>query len=293
MNYAKIILLSRLLIYVYRCWHFYESNKKFVRQIKQSKTYNSFLSIHKYTAYVKECSNINAHLPYLLRLSEFENRELYISIYKVTKCIHDPAILTNKFMESTYVNDTLNPLNRFTSVSPMNRFDEINEIYKMSNDFNYFSKKLLLSDFITMSEHKNTINKNKIEYDANDTNVMAKPNRFYHVNTIVYIYKETVKHLFYAPTHTPLYDTMKEIHQNMKLYYRYIDESYRHANYLAIDIIDEVQIFTIKFKVLIKSSIDLYYSTGFLLSEIAGYIYGNDNLLFITEGVEALCVILL
>jgi len=176
----------------------------------------------------------------------------------------------------------------------------------MTNDFEYFSKKLLSSTFISISEYKNILHEYKIRnlddslhHDGSHhdgsrhhdyTNVVITNNtksHFYYLNILIgatyEICKETVKYFFYMPTHTPLYDTIIEIQKNMKLYYRILDESYRSLNYLAIDIIDEIQMFSKKFKILIQSSIHLYYSTGCLLSEIAGFIYGNENSFFLFE----------
>ena len=300
MKYTKIIFIIRLLIYIYKYWHFYESNNTLIRQIKDSKIYNSILSIHKYNIFIKECSHIyenkTVNLPYLLRLSEFimttENTQLYTRVYKITKCIHDPEILTNQFMELIDINNTL-PFELSTNVKGMN------ELYKMTNDFEYFSKKLLSSTFISISEYKNILHEYKIRnpdtyrhdgYRDDYTNIVITNNtktHFYYFNILIgatyEICKETVKYLFYMPTHTPLYDTLIEIQKNMKLYYRILDESYRSFNYLAIDIIDEIQMFSKKFKILIQSSIHLYYFTGCLLSEIAGFIYGNHDSFFLFE----------
>jgi hypothetical protein len=312
MKYTKIIFILRLLIYIYKYWHFYESNNTLIRQIKDSKIYNSILSIHKYNIFIKECSHIhenkNVKLPYLLRLSEFimttENTQLYTRVYKITKCIHDPEILTNQFMELIDINNTL-PFELSTNVKGMN------ELYKMTNDFEYFSKKLLSSTFISISEYKNILHEYKIRnlddslhhhgshhqgshHDGSRhhdytkvVNTNNTKSHFYYLNILIgatyEICKETVKYFFYMPTHTPLYDTIIEIQKNMKLYYRILDESYRSLNYLAIDIIDEIQMFSKKFKILIQSSIHLYYSTGCLLSEIAGFIYGNENSFFLFE----------
>lgn len=296
MKYTKIILIIRLLIYIYKYWHFYESNNTLIRQIKDSKIYNSILSIHKYNIFIKECSHIhenkNVNLPYLLRLSEFimttENTQLYTKVYKITKCIHDPEILTNQFMKYVNINNTL-PFELSTNVKGMN------ELYKMTNDFEYFSKKLLSSSFISISEYKNILHEYKIRnLDGSRHNDYTKivitnntQTHFYYLNILIgatyEICKETVKYFFYMPTHTPLYDTLIEIQKNMKLYYRILDESYRSLNYLAIDIIDEIQMFSKKFKILIQSSIHLYYFTGCLLSEIPGFIYGNHDSFFLYE----------
>jgi hypothetical protein len=71
--------------------------------MKNSKIYNSVLSIHEYTNTIQECRDIDIEMPYMLRLSEFtmsdEATYLYKSIYKITQCIQDPEILTKKFME--------------------------------------------------------------------------------------------------------------------------------------------------------------------------------------------------
>ena len=111
MNYGQLILLLRLFFYLYRLWHLYESNNEFVYQMKNSKIYNSILSIHEYTNTIQECSDIEVEMPYMLRLSEFtmndEATNLYKSIYKITQCIQDPEILTKKFMELLHTNDSL------------------------------------------------------------------------------------------------------------------------------------------------------------------------------------------
>ena len=264
MKYTKLILIIRLLIYIYKYWHFYESNNELIRQIKDSKIYTSILSIHKYNVFIKECSHVhenkNIKLPYLLRLSEFimttENTQLYTKVYKITKCIHDPEILTNQFMEYVNTNNTL-PFELSRNVKGMN------ELYKMTNDFEYFSKKLLSSAVISISEYTNILHEYKIRnsdssrhdnYQHDYTNIVITNNtqtHFYYLNILIgatyEICKETVKYFFYMPTHTPLYDTLIEIQKNMKLYYRILDESYRSLNYLAIDIIDEIQMFSKKF----------------------------------------------
>jgi hypothetical protein len=300
MKYTKIILIIRLLIYIYKYWHFYESNNTLIRQIKDSKIYTSILSIHKYNIFIKECSHIhenkNVKLPYLLRLSEFimttENTQLYTKVYKITKCIHDPEIITNQFMKYVNINNTL-PFELSRNVKGMN------ELYKMTNDFEYFSKKLLSSAIISISEYKKILHEYKIRnsdssrdrnYPHDYTNIVItniRQTHFYYLNIFIgatyEICKETIKYFFYMPTHTPLYDTLIEIQKNMKLYYRVLDESYRSLNYLAIDIIDEIQMFSKKFKILIQSSINLYYFTGCLLSEIAGFIYGNHDSFFLFE----------
>jgi hypothetical protein len=300
MKYTKIILILRLLLYIYKYWHFYESNNTLIRQIKDSKIYTSILSIHKYNRFIKECSHIHenkdVNLPYLLRLSEFimttENTQLYTRVYKITKCIHDPEILTNQFMEYVNISNTL-PFELSTNLKGMN------ELYKMTNDFEYFSKKLLSSAVISISEYKSVLHEYKIRNlehyhyrhrDDDYTKIVNTNNtksHFYYLNILIgatyEICKETVKYFFYMPTHTPLYDTIIEIQKNIKLYYRILDESYRSLNYLAIDIIDEIQMFSKKFKILIQSTIHLYYFTGCLLSEIAGFIYGNHDSFFLYE----------
>lgn len=297
MKYTKIILIMRLLMHAYKYWHFYESNNTLIRQIKESKMYASILSIHEYNTFVKDCSHVhenkNVKLPYLLRLSEFmmttENTQLYAKVYKITKCIHDPEILTNKFMEHVNINNTL-PFELSTNSKGMN------ELHKMMNNFEYFSKKLLSSSVISISEYKNILHEYKIRnsdgsrhhnhrHDVAITN--NTQTHFYYLNILIgatyEMCKETVKYFFYVPTHTPLHDTLTEIQKNMKLHYRILDESYRSLNYLAIDVIDEIQMFSKKFRILIQSSIHLYYFTGCLLSEIAGFVDGNHDSFFLFE----------
>jgi hypothetical protein len=194
-------------------------------------------------------------------------------------------------MEYVNISNTL-PFELSTNVKGMN------ELYKMTNDFEYFSKKLLSSAVISISEYESVLHEYKIrnlehyhsrhrDDGSNLVNTNNTQSHFYYLNILIgatyEICKETVKYFFYMPTHTPLYDTIIEIQKNMKLYYRILDESYRSLNYLAIDIIDEIQMFSKKFKILIQSSIHLYYSTGCLLSEIAGFIYGNENSFFLFE----------
>ena len=120
--------------------------------MKNSKIYNSILSIHEYTNTIQECSNIEVEMPYMLRLSEFtmndESTSLYKSIYKITQCIQDPEILTKKFMELLHTNDSLDIMEskELQIYDPslikikINK-ESLDELYKMSNDIEYFSKK--------------------------------------------------------------------------------------------------------------------------------------------------------
>lgn len=290
MKYIELLLFLRVLLYIYKCWHFYESNNTFIGQIKQSKIYNSILSIHNYSVFMKECSHVVVKQSYLLRLSEFmmttENMQLYMSIYKITNCIHDPEILTNEFMEIIHLNDS-SPIAKNKFGIELNA-KGIDELYKITNDFDFFSKKLLSSNYISISEYNDIVHENnirKIRKSITNTTLTKQTkllNTIYIlVETTYEFYKETINYLFYVPSHTPIYDKFVLMQKNMKSYYRYMDKSYRRANYLAIDIIDEVQLFTTKFNMLLKSSIKLYYSTGFLLTEIAGYVCGNDNALLL------------
>jgi hypothetical protein len=98
--------------------------------------------------------------------------------------------------------------------------------------------------------------------------------------------EETINYFFHSPTHTPLYDKFTQIQQRLKSYYRYLDESYRQMNYLAIDIMDELSLFTTKFHTSIHSTISLYYSTGFLFAETLGFLYGSDETVFFIEGIN-------
>ena len=306
MNYGQLILILRLFFYLYKLWHLYESNNEFVYQMKNSKIYNSILSIHEYTNTIQECSNIEVEMPYMLRLSEFtmndEATSLYKSIYKITQCIQDPEILTKKFMELLHTNDSLDIMEskELQIYDPslikikINK-ESLEELYKMSNDIEYFSKKLLLSDRITVSEYqevmaehhvrnpkKNVINTNTVTITTRD--------HWYYMNIFVgatyEVGEETMNYFFYSPTHTPLYDKFTKIQQQLKSYYRELDESYRQMNYLAIDIMDELTLFTSKFHTSIHSTVNLYYSTGFLLTETVGFLYGSNEAVFLLEGIN-------
>jgi hypothetical protein len=163
----------------------------------------------------------------------------------------------------------------------------------MSNDLDYFSKKMLVSNMITISEYQQLTAEYKIRNAGtykNTTNIIIVRDHWYYIHILtgatIEIGEEAMNYLFYTPTHTPLYDKFTLIQQKMKAYYRYLDESYRQINYLAIDIMDELSIFTSKFHSSIQSTIHLYYSTGFLLAEITGYMYGSDNAILVIEGLN-------
>lgn len=289
MKYTEVFLFLRVLSYAYKCWHFYESNNAFIGQIKQSKTYNSILSIHDYSVFIKECSqHAQFKQPYLLRLSEFmmttENVQLYTSIHKIVNCIHDPETLTNKFMEIINLNESF-PIMKNKFEIELNA-KGIDELCKITNDFEYFSKKLLSSDYISISEYNHIVHENNIRKSMTNVTTATKKHNFMNaiymlVETTHELCKEIINHLFHMPSHTPIYDKFILMQKNMKSYYRHVDQSYRRANYLAIDVMDEFQLFAAKFKTLLKSSVKLYYSTGFLFADIAGYIYGNNNVLFL------------
>jgi hypothetical protein len=304
MNYGKIILFLRFFFYLYRLWHIYESNNEFVYQMKNSKIYNSVLSIHYYTNTIQECSDIPVEMPYILRLSEFtmndEATNLYKSIYKITQCIQDPEILTKKFMEFLHTNDSFDiveskelQIYHPTLLKVKINKESLDELYKMSNDIEYFSKKLLLSNTITVSEYQEVMNEHNIrnpKKNSTNTIVITTRDHWYYMNIFAgatyELSKETMNYFFYSPTHTPLYDKFTQIQQRLKSYYRELNESYRQMNYLAIDIMDEISLFTSKFHSSIQSTINLYYSTGFLLTETVGFLYGSDETVFLLEGIN-------
>lgn len=307
MNYGSLVLILRSCFYIYRFWHLYESNNEFLNQMTNSKTYNSLLSIDEYTNTMKECSDIDVQMPYMLRLSEFTMNDqaihLYKSIYKITQCIKDPEILTKKFMDLLYANQSYTSYDIIES-KELQLYDsalvkiEINkeglhELYKLSNDIEYFSKKLLLSNVITLSEYNEVVNQHNIRNPKknviNTTIINTRDNWYYmdiFIGATYEIGEETINYFFHSPTHTPLYDKFTQIQQRLKSYYRYLDESYRQMNYLAIDIMDELSLFTTKFHTSIHSTISLYYSTGFLLTETVGFLYGSDETVFFIEGVN-------
>lgn len=316
MNYGRLIIILRLFFYLYRYWHLYESNNEFVYQMKNSKTYTSVLSINEYTNTIQECSDIDVDMPYMLRLSEFtmsdEATQLYTSIYKITQCIHDPEILTKKFMELLHANESFD----IVESTELQVYDprlvkiEINkegldELYKMSNDIEYFSKKLLLSDTITVHEYEEVMNEHNIrnpKKNGSNTNtdtdtekktktvIIQTRDHWYYMDIFMgatyEMGEETMNYFFHSPTHTPLYDKFTQIQQRLKSYYRHLDQSYRQMNYLAIDIMDELSLFTSKFHTSIQSTVSLYYSTGFLLTEMVGFIYGSDETVFLIEGIN-------
>ena len=51
-------------------------------------------------------------------------------------------------------------------------------------------------------------------------------------------------------------------------------------------IMDELSLFTTKFHTSIQSTVNLYYSTGFLLTETVGFLYGSDETVFMIEGIN-------
>lgn len=174
LKYRQLIFILQLIFYAYRFWHFYESNKTFIGEIKESKIYKNIQYIHKYTTNVKECSHVQFKQPYLLRLYKLimtnENIELYTSIYKITKCIHDPEILTNKLMELIYFNKSLN-LQNYNTFEISSNAKGLHKLYKMTKDFEYFSKKLLLSNIISISEYNDIVHENNIRKSTHKTNV--------------------------------------------------------------------------------------------------------------------------
>ena len=306
MNYGQLILILRFFFYLYRLWHLYESNNEFVYQMKNSKIYNSILSIHEYTNTIQECSDIQVEMPYMLRLSEFtmndEATDIYKSIYKITQCIQDPEILTKKFLEMLHTNDSIDIVEskELQIYDPqllkikINK-ESLDELYKMSNDIEYFSKKLLISNTITISEYQEVMNEHKNRNPTKNGGnikrvIITTRDHWYYMSIFMgatyEIGEETMNYFFYSPTHTPLYDKFTQIQQRLKSYYRELDESYRQMNYLAIDIMDELTLFTSKFHTSIQSTVNLYYSTGFLLTETVGFLYGSDETVFLLEGMN-------
>lgn len=303
MKYGKTILILRFMFYLYKCWHLYKSNNDFVNQLKYSKTYNSILSIREYTNNIKECSDVDIQLPYLLRLSEFTMTNnatlLYKSIYKITQCIQDPEILTKQFMEFIYINNSYKPITDSYSkeLNLYNRdfaieisYEGIKELYKLSHDIEYFSNKLLLSNIVTDSEYKTLLYENAIRNPKKKI-ITTTLNDWYYVDIFIgasyEISEEIIHYFFVSPTHTPLYDKFTQIQTKMKSYYRFLDESYRQMNYLAVDIMDELALFTTKFHTSIQSTVSLYYLTGFLLIETVGCLYYSDNTVFMIEGIHS------
>lgn len=303
MKYGKTILILRFMFYLYKCWHLYKSNNDFVNQLKYSKTYNSILSIQEYTNNIKECSDLDIKLPYLLRLSEFTMTHnatlLYKSIYKITQCIQDPEILTKQFMEFIYINNSYKSISESYSkeLKLYNReftvetsYEGIKELYKLSHDIEYFSNKLLLSNIVTESEYKTLLYENAIRNPKKKI-IMTTINDWYYVDIFIgasyEISEEIINYFFVSPTHTPLYDKFTQIQTKMKSYYRFLDESYRQMNYLAVDIMDELALFTTKFHTSIQSTVSLYYLTGFLLIETVGCLYYSDNTVFMIEGIHS------
>jgi hypothetical protein len=310
MSYGKLIIILRLFFYLYKFWYLYESNSEFVNQMKNSKTYNSIVSIHEYTNTIQECRNIDIKMPYMLRLSEFtmsdEATYLYKSVYKITQCIKDPEILAKRFMEFLHANQSYTSYDIIESkelqlydpafVIEINK-EGLNDLYKMANDIEYFSKKLLLSNVITVSEYQEVMNEHTIrspKKNGGSTNtntvIITTRDHWYYVDIFMgatyEMSQETMNYFFYSPTHTPLYDKFTQIQQRLKSYYRELDESYRQMNYLAIDIVDELSLFTTKFHSSIQYTVNLYYSTGFLLTETVGFLYGSDETIFMIEGIN-------
>jgi hypothetical protein len=228
---------------------------------------------------------------------------LYKTIYKITQCIKNPEILTKKFMElhsnQSYHLIESNELQLYKPMLVKMKMNKkgLNELYKMSNDIGYFSKKLLLSNAITLSEYHEVVNEHNIRsFKKNTTNtvMIVTRNYWYYIDIFIgatyemayEISEDTINYFFYSPTHTPLYDKFTQIQQQLKSYYRHMDESYRQMNYLAIDIMDEISLFTSKFHMSIQSTVSLYYYTGFLLTEIIGFLYGSDKTVFMIEGIN-------
>jgi hypothetical protein len=169
----------------------------------------------------------------------------------------------------------------------------LDELYKMANDIEYFSKKLLLSNAITVSEYQEVMNEHTIRSPKkNGTHriIITTRDHWYYMGIFIgatyEIGEETMNYFFHSPTHTPLYDKFTQIQQRLKSYYRELDESYRQMNYLAIDIMDELSLFTSKFHTSIQTTVSLYYSTGFLLTETVGFLYGSDETVFMIEGIN-------
>jgi hypothetical protein len=306
MNYGRLVLILRSCFYIYRFWHLYQSNNEFLNQITNSKTYNSVLSIDEYTNTMKECSDIDIEMPYMLRISEFTMNDqaihLYKSIYKITQCIKDPEILTKKFMDILHANESFDIVEskELQVYHPIlvkieTNKEGLDELYKLSNDIEYFSKKLLSLNTITVSEYEEVINEHTIRNPKKNvtktkTVIIETRDHWYYVNIFMgatyEMGEETMNYFFNSPTHTPLYDKFTQIQQRLKSYYRHLDESYRQMNYLAIDIMDELSLFTSKFHTSIQTTVSLYYSTGFLLTEMVGFIYGSDETVFFIEGIN-------
>lgn len=245
-----MVLMLRILWLFYRIWHLYESNNEFVSQVQVSKTFHTVINTVSYTHLISECQTVNTSMPYLLRLSELtlhpDAAALYKKIWDTTHCLQDPSILTRKMMELTDIhNELLEDAKR--------------------------------NELVEYNPHAIQVFVEKSVPDSAENTGM-----FSILKGAVYeLGEESLNYFFRKPSHTPVYDKLTKVQNRMKTYYR----TYYQIQFLAIDVSDELLLFHKKFQQSVHTSLGIYTSSGILLADITGYMYGGDTAVLAIEGI--------
>jgi hypothetical protein len=241
--------MFRILWLLYRIWHLYESNNEFVSQVKVSKTFYTVVNTASYTHLISECRVTNTSMPYLLRLSELtlhpDAAALYKKIWDTTHCLQDPSILTRKMMELTDIHNQLIEESKTGELVVYNP---------------YAIKKI-------------EIPKQEVKEENGVFSILK--------GAAYELGQESMNYFFRKPSHTPIYDKLTTVQNKMKTYYR----TYYQIQFLAIDVSDELMLFQKKFQQVVHTSFGIYTSSGILIADITGYMYGGDNAVLIIEGI--------